>query len=61
MFLDEQKVVRDILSKCANPQCRKPFLRLCDGKLFLVETDRTTKRENLPSLLLLALGNSNGV
>ena len=43
MFLDEQKVVRDMLSQCANPQCSKPFLRLREGKLFLVETDRTTK------------------
>ncbi|HVN20966.1 MAG TPA: hypothetical protein VMU05_19425 [Dongiaceae bacterium] len=32
-----------MLSHCANAQCRKPFLRLRDGKLFLVETDRLTK------------------
>src|ERR1700723_3046451 len=32
-----------MLSQCANPQCSKPFLRLCEGKLFLVETDRATK------------------
>jgi len=32
-----------MLSQCANPQCSKPFLRLRDGKLFLVETDRLTK------------------
>ena len=27
-----------MLSHCANPQCRKPFLRLREGKLFLVES-----------------------
>lgn len=27
-----------MLSHCANPQCGKPFLRLGQGKLFLVET-----------------------
>ena len=32
-----------MLSQCANPHCRKPFLRLGEGKLFLVETDRLTK------------------
>jgi hypothetical protein len=32
-----------MLSRCANSQCGKPFLRLRDGKLFLVETDRVTK------------------
>jgi hypothetical protein len=32
-----------MLSHCANLQCSKPFLRLRDGKLFLVETDRLTK------------------
>lgn len=32
-----------MLSHCANQQCRKPFLRLREGKLFLVETDRVTK------------------
>ncbi len=32
-----------MLSHCANLQCRKPFLRLRDGKLFLVETDRLPK------------------
>ncbi|HEV2395382.1 MAG TPA: hypothetical protein VGS27_00385 [Candidatus Sulfotelmatobacter sp.] len=29
-----------MLSRCANDQCAKPFLRLRDGKLFLVETER---------------------
>lgn len=32
-----------MLSRCANSQCSKPFLRLRDGKLFLVETDRLNK------------------
>ncbi len=32
-----------MLSHCANPQCSKPFLRLRDGKLFLVETDRVAR------------------
>jgi hypothetical protein len=30
-----------MLSRCANSQCGKPFLRLREGKLFLVETDNT--------------------
>jgi hypothetical protein len=32
-----------MLSRCANVQCSKPFLRLKEGKLFLVETDRIAK------------------
>jgi hypothetical protein len=32
-----------MLSHCANAECHKPFLRLREGKLFLVETDRLTK------------------
>lgn len=32
-----------MLSQCANASCRKPFLKLREGKLFLVETDRLTK------------------
>lgn len=32
-----------MLSQCANSQCSKPFLRLRDGKLFLVETERLPK------------------
>jgi len=32
-----------MLSQCANPSCCKPFLRLREGKLFLVETDRLAK------------------
>jgi hypothetical protein len=32
-----------MLSRCANSNCSKPFLRLREGKLFLVETDRLMK------------------
>jgi len=32
-----------MLSRCANDQCCKPFLKLREGKLFLVETDQLTK------------------
>jgi len=32
-----------MLSQCANSQCSKPFLRLREGKLFLVETDGLTR------------------
>jgi len=32
-----------MLSQCANSNCSKPFLRLREGKLFLVETDRLNK------------------
>jgi len=32
-----------MLSHCANLQCRKPFLRLREGKLFLVEIEPTNK------------------
>jgi len=32
-----------MLSQCANPNCCKPFLRLREGKLFLVETDRVSR------------------
>ena len=32
-----------MLSQCANPQCGRPFLKLREGKLFLVETERLTK------------------
>lgn len=32
-----------MLSRCANLQCCKPFLRLREGKLFLVETERLSK------------------
>ena len=39
----EQEVVNEMLSRCANSQCCKPFLKLREGKLFLVETDRVTR------------------
>lgn len=32
-----------MLSRCANVQCSKPFLRLREGKLFLVETEGLSK------------------
>ena len=32
-----------MLSQCANSLCSKPFLRLREGKLFLVETERPEK------------------
>lgn len=32
-----------MLSCCANANCAKPFLKLREGKLFLVETDQLTK------------------
>jgi len=32
-----------MLSQCANSQCSKPFLKLREGKLFLVETERLAK------------------
>jgi hypothetical protein len=34
----------NMLSRCANSECCKPFLRLREGKLFLIETDRITGR-----------------
>jgi hypothetical protein len=33
----------EMLSQCANSQCSKPFLRLREGKLFLVETGHPEK------------------
>jgi hypothetical protein len=38
-----------MLSQCANSQCSKPFLRLREGKLFLVETDRLIPAGESPS------------
>jgi hypothetical protein len=32
-----------MLSHCANPQCSRPFLRLRQGKLFMVETENLTE------------------
>jgi hypothetical protein len=37
-----------MLSHCANPQCAKPFLRLRQGKLFLVETEYVAPLGDLP-------------
>jgi hypothetical protein len=34
---------RVMLSQCANSLCAKPFLKLREGKLFLVETERLNK------------------
>jgi hypothetical protein len=31
-----------MVSHCANPECSKPFLKLREGKLFLVETIAVT-------------------
>jgi hypothetical protein len=36
-----------MLSHCANLQCSKPFLRLRQGKLFLVETEYVAKSGEL--------------
>ncbi len=38
-----------MLSHCANSQCSKPFLRLGQGKLFLVETEVAVRMEDLKS------------
>jgi len=43
VFSGERKAFIVMLSHCANAECHKPFLRLREGKLFLVETDRLTK------------------
>jgi hypothetical protein len=40
-----------MLSHCANSQCLKPFLRLREGRLFLVERPSTTQaRSSRPSV-----------
>jgi hypothetical protein len=36
-----------MLSHCANPQCSKPFLRLRQGRLFLVEAEGPAQSGNL--------------
>jgi hypothetical protein len=36
-----------MLSHCANLQCSKPFLRLREGRLFLVETSVMAERTDL--------------
>jgi len=42
-FVPRDKAKEKLLSRCANSQCGKPFLRLREGKLFLVETGRVTR------------------
>lgn len=42
-FSETSRKNKNMLSRCANSQCSKPFLKLRDGKLFLVETERVTK------------------
>jgi hypothetical protein len=37
-----------MLSRCANSQCLKPFLRLGEGKLFLVESEGAIDSEEMP-------------
>ncbi len=39
-----------MLSHCANSQCLKPFLRLREGRLFLVETQNVTKKGGTPPI-----------
>jgi hypothetical protein len=39
-----------MLSHCANSQCARPFLRLRQGKLFLVETECVAKPGELTAL-----------
>jgi len=41
--IEETLGVTRMLSRCANPECGKPFLRLREGRLFLVETERVIK------------------
>lgn len=41
--VEEQSAEGIMLSHCANLQCLRPFLRLGQGKLFLVETDSIAK------------------
>lgn len=39
-----------MLSQCANSQCGKPFLKLREGKLFVVEIDRVLRAgEKIPA------------
>jgi hypothetical protein len=39
-----------MLSHCANSQCSRPFLRLRQGRLFLVETEFVAKSGELTAL-----------
>jgi hypothetical protein len=44
-----------MLSQCANSQCGKPFLKLREGKLFLVEIDRIARPgEKIPPAFVSA-------
>ena len=43
IVLGRARSSENMLSRCANSKCGKPFLRLRDGKLFLVETDRMAR------------------
>jgi hypothetical protein len=44
-----------MLSRCANSQCGKPFLKLREGKLFVVEIDRVLRPgEKIPSAFVSA-------
>jgi hypothetical protein len=43
-----------MLSHCANSQCSKPFLRLREGKLFVLETGRPKPGEAEPPPFLQA-------
>ena len=36
-----------MLSKCANPQCRAAFLYLHQGKLFRIETEACSHRQQI--------------
>jgi hypothetical protein len=42
-FAVGDKLANTMLSHCANPHCAKPFLRLREGKLFLVEIGDLTR------------------
>lgn len=39
-----------MLSRCANSQCARPFLRLGQGRLFLVESESVAKVKDLTSV-----------
>ena len=44
-----------MLSQCANSQCGKPFLKLREGKLFVVEIDRVLRPgEKIPAAFVSA-------
>jgi len=38
-----------MLHKCANPDCKNPFLKLSEGKLFLVESGGSRDADRAPS------------